>query len=223
MEPLLAVFALKVANGNGTGICLYEGLDAMTKMLSQLVGPGLMLAVSSGCLLVARLKQYVHCSRQIGFINDNQAEMEVESATETINPTAEADDKTAEQRAHTFQLQATKLLGEDSDDSEDSNPDEPEIEAFALNVQVWKNTLFMVALFNYSAVAQVTLQLLDCRTFGTQKLAYFAPPYRCYEDFNGWQYLLFVTALLVSTFPVCHLCHIQTTQRWPFITGSAVQ
>ena len=65
-----------------------------------------------------------------------------------------------------------------------------------------KTTLWLVVLFQYSSVSQAALKLVACRTFGEQKLAYYAPVYECFSSYNGWEYGVFVLVASVCCFPV---------------------
>ena len=54
LQPLL-VFALRDSNGDGDGQCLFDGLDAMGKLLVPLAGPLLMVLAPCVFLIVYRL------------------------------------------------------------------------------------------------------------------------------------------------------------------------
>ena len=84
----------------------------------------------------------------------------------------------------------------------DGSSEHPSISQPSDSVQVAQATLWLVALYQYSTVSQVALKLVACRTFGGERLSYYAPVYKCYSSYNGWQYGAFLLVAAVSFFPV---------------------
>ena len=69
-----------------------------------------------------------------------------------------------------------------------------------IKTEMWRSTLWLAALFVYSAVSEVALKLVDCREMGDY-VAYYAPLYKCLSSYNGLQYLVFVLVAAVTAFP----------------------
>ena len=84
----------------------------------------------------------------------------------------------------------------------DGSPEQPNKSKPNDLLHVAQTSLWLVTLFEYSTVSQVALKLVACRTLGDERLSYYAPVYKCYSSYKGWEYAAFLLVAAVCLFPV---------------------
>ena len=78
--------------------------------------------------------------------------------------------------------------------------------------QIWKETVWLTALFTYSTVSDVALKLVDCIEIEQDYLLFHATSYKCFSSYHGLEYLVFLLVLLVLLFPL--LVVVVTRKRY---------